>query len=288
MAFKIKIPKGLSLAISGNRRLKKALDTWLILKAIHEDGAIQIPRKGGKDIVCRNLAADHRAAFGVCYKTISTRITWLIQNGYIRDTGHGWELISWIDLGRKLNLPFCNRFYHVKPSGVKIEYILDQKTIDEKIQQCREAYRFKLKYTPGLEYEIEKIAGSANASAVYSSQFDAYYRNGCGFSENEYYVLMKILNPDFALNYRSLSRLFGYNAKGSMAYRKRKLQALGLINITPRVYEVSPDGKTTPGSRKFMMGTVKYFRPVKKLGLLLPDKIEILSHNPVIPAMEKN
>lgn len=273
--MKVRIPKDLPLLVANNRRLKKLLDTWLVLKSWSESG--NIPCTSIRDVAASLAATGH---FNKCSKTIHNRISVLIKAGFIRHSEKQLELISWSEFRDKMGMQYCNRFYFVRTGQAPVEHILDAKAMSEKIDKCKEAYAMRLRANPALGHELKEISGGASPAAVYQSQLYAFKTNGMGLSSNDYAVLMDFANPNFIPGSKGWNRLFGYSGRGSSAYLKSKLQRSGLIEVVKRQMGLDLALKTTADSRRTLLGKVAYFRKENKLVLTLTDRINFLPANP--------
>lgn len=271
--MKVRIPKQLPIKAAGNRAEVKALAAFCLLKAIYPDGNFKDERSSRT-----NLAY----VGGFSERTADRRISQLLQMGLVREKDYSLELVSWSDVSRTYDC-YSSRFYHVTISAqTNLELVFDQKTIYEKKQQCKSAWKFRLtKVLPMLGDDLREVSATLDSREVFYHQFNCYRSNGKGYTpDQEINLDVYTHRAEFEVGYKALSKLFGYNGIGSFAYRKRKLEKAGLIEVDrQRIYKLDVGRKTTQDSRITKLGNVSYFRPEKCPVIQLPDKIDILSHN---------
>ena len=179
-----------------------------------------------------------------------------------------------------------NGFYHIKLTERKFGYILKHKwkianviealAIEERQRKSHNTYTSQLNRSIEVKQWIVETVGSPLSEAVLYSQIHHYLNYGKKISVDELSVL-HAYRADFNLNYNTLSNLFNYSGFGSMAYKKRKLIELGLIQVTPRAFEL--ENHTTTRSRKTMLGVVRWDGTRRKVMLYMPDAIKFYSPN---------
>lgn len=267
--FKVRIPKGLGLALANNRKMRKALDSWLVMKEL-ANGCISLRDFDNVAEACK-----------ISPKTLERRLCVLSEEGLCEIKHGNIYLASYRKLAEYCELPFHDRYYYwvYDELSPKIEYVLVQKAIYEKKKECKNAWHFKINANPGLELELRKIANGVAPDKVLYNQLWSYAEPNT-FSISDQAALDPHLHrADFELSYKRYSEIFGFASKGAFAYRKRQLQQLGLIEVNKRSVELNRANKTTELSRETKLGTHKWFRPVKQLVLVLPDELKIRAFN---------
>ena len=280
-SLKIKALNGLHLAIGNNKGLRM-LEVLYVIKALWVD----CPMPNSPQAVHQVASA-----LGICTKQVNRIMVQLQQNDLIRSyTDRGHDAISWDELRERYSINH-KHFYHIdfKPIGKKgqklrLWHILYTKVVTEKKQQCKHAFKQRVKHNEVIEQVLNEVAGNAlDAYAVATHQLRCFVTEGAIYSDEERYVLSthymhkddKILRGDLELNQRTLRKIHGYKGYGSVTYMDRQCQQLGLIVKSKRI-DVIP-GHTTRGSRRNdRQGFIKYDRVKNELLLIRCSAIEVL------------
>lgn len=274
---KIRCLKGLPLAMgmAKDRHLFKALETFCFIKAYClTENFIATPAN------IRQIAQDSRRS----EKTIGRRIDILVENGWLRLVGsRTYEHISWDQLRCKYNIQH-ERFYHITPcQRVQTEYILKAKVLSEKRQHCELGYRVHLQRKPFDAEIIERVTGSLKGETVAEYQLDNFLSEGRLFDAEASATLSmrytdrrhEHINGDFEINYKTGTKIYGYQSYGGYAVMKRRLHSLGVIVVETRRYVVPKGTNTTLKKRKTRLGYVKFEADLNQVHLIRPDKITV-------------
>lgn len=273
--FKIKIPQTLPAAIAHSNKLKSSLDTWLVLKSYCESGIVKLGAIERKDL--SNIC--------ICsVKTFTKRLKHLAGLGLIEYSKQSALLCSWDKLAAifELKEEAGHKLHHyfIKYDGSKrIFDVLEAKMMQAKEAQCRKAAISKLTRNSIIAQEVKQLAGHVNMEAVLHSQLHHYLNEFKQLSEDEYFVLFKVARADTALSSKQWAWLFDVRGRGTMAYKKRKLVAAGLITVTKRAYVLPSGTHTTKASRKCILGTAPRIKD--KTVFTMPDAITYLSASPL-------
>lgn len=263
---KYKIPKGLALQVAGDNQLRKALDTFIVMKAIVDGGrfANTIAQRKGLAMECR-----------VHVKTFNSRLQRLEAEQLVTITTETVTLASWNALTDQYGL--SGRFNYVE-TAERIEYVLLAKLIHEQKTRCKITHKNKLKRDPIIRYALHNATAQERPRSddVLNSQVHCFVTEGKDYSADDRYILSLFqFRADFDCSYRRYSQLLGYSSKGGFAYMKRKLQRLKLISVQSRRGTLAT-GHTTTSSRKTMLGQAPYLPVQNRPVLIMPDKIEVL------------
>lgn len=265
-SIKYKIPKGLPLAVSKDKPLRKAVASLLVLKAYYiNQGHIRHNELDQAAIYCH-----------VSTKTLSRRIDLLISVDLMYDKQDNYYFASWDTICEYFKLE-RDKFHYVRDTGLDLVDILELFAMRAPVDNQTKAYYNWLKFTPGLRQELAEVTGGATkAEAVLQVQLHCFLTEGRGYSDNQKDIL-GMIGADFSVNTYYYNEMFNYRGIGSMAYKKRKLQKLGLLEYTHRVYPL--DGHTTRRSRETNLGDV--IHPTRgtasKPVLVMPDSIVFYS-----------
>ncbi|MCW5907330.1 MAG: hypothetical protein KIS94_05690 [Chitinophagales bacterium] len=285
----IKLLKGLPLAAveAGERSaFLRALETFCYMKAMWPDR----PMPNNPDAI-NLLAAESKRST----KTIKRRLAYLQSRDLVRAHHlRGYDCLSWRALARDYAIPH-QHFYHIKNSAyVHLYDIIDKKVESEKQKQCSVAIRNRVKSNRYTQEIIEEVSGSRfYPEALAEHQLNYLLSGGRSHAhcDDAQYVLSthytqayndrekeKKLRGDTALCSRSLTKLYGYSGHGTMAYKKRKWQRLGLCNVFQRVFTIPNGIYTTKASRKHRLGFIRFNTANGLTELVMPD---LISDNPL-------
>lgn len=264
----------MSLAVAGNKRLRKALSLYLYLKALDDNGC------GRMQFV--NFIKQAANDLHVHERTIKNWLKLAIEFELLSETykrSGTYSFLSWIELSRKYQC-LSNRFYYIKVQNInfKFEYILERYAIEEKLNQCRKACQNKYNYNlvkEELENVVSELGITKSLTDLKNCRNFDFLTAGMHLTENQRFFL-NIANPDINVGYKRFSQIFNYNSRGGFAYMKRILSKYGLISIESRQYPVKEEFRhlmSKMASRKTQLGQVNYFRPIRTLVLTLCDNI---------------
>lgn len=277
---KIRCLKGLPLAmgLAGDRHLFKALETFCFIKAycLKENFVATCSN-------IRQLAADS----GRSEKTIVRRIEVLTEQGWLRQVNGKrnkvYEHVAWDVLRIRYNVQH-ERYYHITPcKRVQTEYILKAKVLSEKKQHCEFGYRVHLRRKPFDAEIIQQVTGTLNGETVAEYQLDNFLSEGKLFDAEAASALslryidrrQEHINGDFEFNYKTGTKIYGYQSYGGYAVMKRRLHSLGVIIVEQRRVVVPKGKNTTLKKRKTRLGFVKFERDLNEVHLIRPDKITV-------------
>lgn len=267
---KYRIPKQLATIVAQNKEERKALDTFITIKAFTDE-----PRFSDTPEQIRIFAKLNRRH----PKTIVARLKWLCKNGLcVHEAGY-YQLVSWQTLCQQYGI--LPRYYFFRSDSIfftqnkgYIEHVLEAKTVAEASARQKSAYKYKAERTPGYKEAIENTIGTQMSQAVFNSQLHLFTSGNTNNSDEAFFI--RQLRADFSNNYTSLTKMFGLTGLGSIAYKKRKLQSLGLWSIQKRVYECA---SIKNKNRNCILGQVRYSRLHGCVVLTLPDQIEEMNIN---------
>jgi hypothetical protein len=271
----IKILKGLSLAIAAEQQAFKLLETLAFIKAVW------VSQPMPNTLAARGILAELSLR---STKTINRRINALIGIKWLHKCGHGYEAISWSDLASKYHIRH-KHFYYVKiQEHVKLEYILQSKVIAEKKSQCKAAFNYRLSNAQSFKDEMKPVTGSVSSEAVATHQRQFFLVGGRGYSSEAKETLStiylrkesKMLRGDTNVSSGTLKMIFAKRGHGSIAYKKRRLQYLGLIEVRKQTFNIDNGIHTTKASRRTRLGFVKWNETDQQLQLIQPDDIQVL------------
>jgi len=265
----IKMPRGLPTKLAFSKRHRKSISLLLFLKAVCEEGRFKATK--AQYIRYANSFND-----GICYNTFITYINHLQELNLVSKKEGMLYLASWTVIRQTFDLT-SEKFYHYKQknnSKTKIEDFLEAKAMQEVMQRNRAAFYFWLsvhfeKY-PEDRKLIQSVAGSTKRSDIERSQLEQFLVRWQGLDDNTLFAL-ELRRADINCSYRYWWDFFWYNSRGGFAYKKRKLASKGLIEISPRIYEL--ERHTTRKARQWKCGTIHYDPRLKKAVLRLPDAI---------------
>ena len=279
----IKLLQGLPMAMGerGERHLLKALETFCFIKSIYVDRPM--PAKCA-EAVQYIAQASLRSA-----KTIQRRIALLVEEKWLRPQPDGLHPISWETLREQYAIRHY-RFYHLKPcKTVQLEYLIKAKIFHEKKQHCKIGYKAHLQREKLRAEMIEQVSGSLSSEAVAEHQLHCFVSAGQMYDEEARYALslqytrrdQEHLHGDLEINYKTTTRIFGYQSNGGAAYMKRTLQRKGVIEVTSRRIDLGRGKHTTLRARKTRLGFVLWNEDERKLQLVMPDKVEVIPNNAI-------
>lgn len=253
----------------------KAVEVYLFLKSYNESGNYRDTMQE---------TAQLAEKIGLCYKTFKKRLDVLKRLNLIKHTNKFFHVVSWDDFAQQFSLKDEKK--HIKYKYVKfnvdkpLRYILKNLFMIEKVNQCAQMAKYKLRKNLQIKHEIETITGgTTNLEAVKHSQFIYFLLNGKGLDDNEYYLLKTVARADTAISYRKWSQLFGYGSKGGFKYLKSKLSQYGLINDQVQAFEIPRGTLTTHQARKSNFGQVIWHEKERLLKYHTPNKIDFFSLN---------
>lgn len=272
---KVKIIKGLSLAIAANKQLRKSFEVYFILKSIDKknNGTFNYNTQSEKAI---NLLLFHK-------KTLKNRLEWCVNYGlckYCKNTGL-FFLKSYDKIAAMYNLKPIFETLKFDQQTQRLEYWLQAKAIQEKDQQCRLAYLRKLSKSPQIQQHLKNVLGNLNTPDITKAQILNYLTNG-NFSNNEdVNYILSVLRADTSISVSRYSEIFGQKNKNGFCYYKKRLKDMNLISVEKREVIQGFCKKTTIEQRNSILGTHFYNRETKKVHLRLPDLVKIqMPNNP--------
>lgn len=249
------LPEALAKVSTGERN---AISTFLVLKAINESGKFILREsiKKGKEPVYKIAANIADAVAQLCKqssKTVYNHIDYFLSEKLAVVNGEILHLCTYDELCKHFGLQHSGRSrYRVKPTHRKISHIIEVIALQQYKDFCKQTWKFKTENNPALKIELQNVVGKEGFSfsgAVWHSQQAAILSKGLHFDEDEMFVLMQN-RADFEINYKSISKLFGYESKGAVAYLKRKWAANDLADIKPRCYKLDYDLFSKSANRK--------------------------------------
>lgn len=287
----IKLLQGLPMAMGerGERHLLKALETFCIIKSMYVDRPMPVNN------TVKGLHASHESVVEIALlsmrsaKTIKRRIETLIDCKWLRIDQSGLHAISWETLREQYGIRHY-RFYHLKPcKTVQLEYLIKAKIFHEKKQHCKIGYKAHLQREKLRAEMIEQVSGSLSSEAVAEHQLHCFVSAGQMYDDDSRYALSlqytrrdeEHLHGDLEINYKTTTRIFGYQSDGGAAYMKRTLQRKGVIQITARRIDLGNGKHTTLKSRKTRLGFVLWNEDLRKLQLVMPDRVDVIPNNSV-------
>jgi len=265
---------------AGERHLLKALETFCIIKALYVDRPLPI-KKG---------AAEAQAVLSIAelslrsQKTIKRRIAFLIAQGWLRQQADGIHAISWEDLRERYSIRHY-RFYHLRPcKAVQLEYLIKAKIFLEKKAHCKLGFKSHLRREALRAEMIKEVSGSLQNEVVAEHQLSNFLSEGKLYDPESSYALslqytrrdQEHLNGDLEINYKTTTRIFGYQSDGGAAYMKRTLARKGVIQVHQRRVEVAKGTNTTVKARKTRLGFVLWNKDLHRLELIMPDKVDVI------------
>lgn len=291
----ILIPKCLPAALATESTgVRNAVSTYLALKAINQKGVFTrvLSKKCGlKTPVYKVVNSVVSMAAKLCKhstKTVHNHIDWMLSEGLATADGEELRIASYDNFCKHFGLHHSGRSrYRVKPTHRKLAHILEIIPLQEKKQQCKQTWKFKVNKDPLLKRELQNVVGNKFASfsgAVWNSQQHAILSRGIFLDEDETFVLMQH-RADFELNYKSISELYGYTGKGSVAYLKRKWSRGDVAQIISRSieldYELFRKSENRKNGQKVAgkYGAIIWNNQQRKVMFKTCDAIEVLNWN---------
>lgn len=272
------VPKGLSLLIIGDRKARKLIDTYLVLKAYSEGSKFE----NTTDAIAQAAIWCRRSI-----KTLHSRLKDLQAVGLIEYSKDGRFILvrGWKKLCEVYALDETRiRFYYVKHDKHRtVEDVLEYYAMKEKEKQCAQAALYKLNKSVEAKEVIEEVAGKT-LDAVAHSQLFHDLTNKRELSPDAAFILFSVLRGDTSISSRTWSKLFSYTSKGGFAYKKRKLKAKGLITVEERQWNMDKGTHTTKDSRKCVSGSAVWKNKERSLVFIAPCKIGYLDLNTPAPA----
>ncbi len=280
MLTTIKVLKGISTAVcaAGERHLLKPLETLFYIKAL----CVDRPFTNCPEALLKLTEISKR-----CRRTNKRRISTLIEHGFLRPDASGHlHAISWNDLRERYNL-LHTKFYIIPISQhVQLEYFIKAKVIAEKKQHCQLGYQANLKRNALRKEMIKEVCGSVKPDSVAEHQLECFIKEGRGYTEDAEYILSMqyrnrketFLNGDLEINYKTGTKVFGYQSNGGFAALKRSLKAKGVISVQPRRTTLARGTHTTVKSRKTRLGFVLWNEKERIVELIQPDKITVVPY----------
>ena len=282
-ATKIRVLKGLPLAIAPNRRLFYDLETLAAIKTMWIDRPM--PAATGAllqlaEVLNLSLKQLERPTIG--------RIERLLALGWLTFTqGRGYDAISWDSLAATYSIKHIH-YYHLPVTGATtLRKILISKAKLEKLNQCARAYCTRVKCNTSISEVLQEVTGTQptdfnfrETAAYHQLQNfaypDALYTDAGAYVLSAHYQNKadKVLRADNQLNYLTWSRLFGYKSRGGYAKLKRSLVSDGLITCHHRVYTI-PGHSTRESRAHTRMGYVHYNPATRELLLVQCDEITV-------------
>lgn len=258
------MPKGLPVKIGCSKHHRKSLSLLFCIKAHCDAGRFKKTK----------ILQQHYAGLArICYNTFLTHLVHLGQLGLVKVEGGYLYLASWEQIADKFELKGTLRFYHISsPTGkTKLEDILESLAMREVMDKNKAAFYFYLLMHPEVKETLQRVVGSANRSDVLRSQLENFLTAYGDISKSDAYDLT-LFRADNNVSYRYWSHFFVYNSKGGFAYKKRKLEALNLIEVE-RERKAVLNHHTRRDSRRCILGSVNWDSRIKKPVLTLPDAI---------------
>lgn len=269
--LRIRIPHGLPelLVQKDNRKLLRPVLALLHLKALYKHGRI-VDTPAGRREAANNLRISPKQLGRYLNELEANELVSYPENGAI-------HFASWEDLTAKFN---CSRSrYHLVPvmereRGYKMPEkwrttnALDWLIFSNRIELCKRTYFYKLSKAPGAEQDIKQVAGSLSKEAILQAQINCFLTNGASCDEEYRYQLM-CNRADFAVGVKGYGRLYGLTPQ-AISYKKKKLQALGMIQVEKRRIELT----RTKGNRQTFLGIVPWDSQRRKPVLNLPDSLK--------------
>ena len=206
MSNKIKIPKGLPLAVAHSKSLRKALETWLILKRDFDRGYMHVSRQ--------NLI-ELQDSLCISHTTILKRLRIAQANKLVRFTRiskshHLVHLCSWEQLASIFGL--TGGYYYVKPEfheAINLEHWLEAKAIEEKQLECKDAYYKRIaKYA--IKHELIKgvMDGKQPKGSFTEAALMAHLKDYVDGKQSPYSYLFDFARADINVGYKRLTDIF--------------------------------------------------------------------------------
>lgn len=250
--MKTKIITQIALQTAANKPLKRAFAFYFSLKTINTDGFFQ---SSGYAATAKSLK--------ITLPTFYSRLALLKQFNLSVNTKKQFTLISYEKACQLYNCQY-KYYYTTQPD---IQLALDGLAIKIRKQAMSAAFQRKLQKYPAIAESLEQITGLERTNKNFQEAIiGSLIQDHVNFSRPDNLDLYT-LNADDNMNYITLSLLFGYNSRGGMAYKKRKLEAAGIAKAVKRQYSINMHRYSSN------QGNVCYFRPDKSRVLTLCDKV---------------
>lgn len=274
----LKVLKGLPLACAGEGPgFLRALETYCYMKAMWTDKPMPDTPEARQQLATES---------GRSVKTIKRRLARLQELGLITcQLYRGYDACSWDKLRERFGIKHAH-FYHIQnKKHIRLYDILDKKVESEKQKQCSVACNNRVKFNTYIRQSYEEVAGKFNRLHLAHHQLQLLLNGGQHYPDDFAYIFNtryrgqyknaddKKLRGDTALSSRTLTKLYGYKGHGTMAYKKRKWQRLGLCDVFSRRVEVPNGIYTTVEARKHRLGFMRFDRQKGVLELIMPDLI---------------
>lgn len=266
----IRIPRQLGLAVMHSKRLRKCVEVLLYLHYYCD---------AGRYADTKAMHTEYAAKCRRDVQTYDTRIKELIRLKLAHRKDGMLYFASWDKIGEYFKIQIRRGGHYVQPptGDARLEDILEAIGMNEYMEKCKQAFYYYINKYPEARETMQRVAGSSSRDAIHYSQLATFLRNYKGLNDEDRYWL-HAHRADNNLSYAKWSKLFAYKSKGGMAYKKRKLEKLGLINIERKRTFVM-EHHTTRQSRQWIMGTSYYASKDKTPAMQLVDAITFNSLN---------
>jgi hypothetical protein len=264
------------MGLAKDRHLFKALETFCFIKAYCLKSNFNASPAN-----VATIATESRRST----KTIKRRIELLVAQGWLRPIGNSmYEHAAWDTLRIRYNIRHTH-FYHLKPcKTVQLEYLIKAKVFSEKKTHCEFGYRVHLRRKPFDAEIIKQVSGTLRGEVVAKHQLENFLWEGKSYDAEASSALSlryvhrneNHINADFEINYKTGTKIYGYQSYGGFAVLKRRLIALGVIERESRRTVIAQGHNTTLKKRKTRLGFVKYERDLRQVHLIQPDKITVV------------
>jgi hypothetical protein len=246
---RLHIPKGLETALADKPKLRKAMDTYIMLMYIMPDQACFKKTRQVMESVADKC--------GISYDTLTRRMKLLAEHDISYVYADQWYIRGWDRVIDYFKLSGKN-FYRIKYTGRKVEYLLRWLSPQPIVQTMKDCYKYYMDKTAGLKENMIEVTGSASAADVLKLQLSEFIHE-----RTEYQYLWDKIHADFNLSTHSLRELWGMTSKGGVKYWKDKFEKMGLWAVKKRHVVLS--GHKTEKSRKTTLGTVVYAHEIIRL-----------------------
>ena len=271
-SIKYKVPKGLGTLVAKDKEQRKAIDTFIVIKA-----HITAPRFANTPRNIQQIAIANRRHV----KTIRARLEWLCANGLATLKNGNYSLLSWEDfcahygILKQFNFFKSDSYFFTKFKGY-VENILESQAVMSRIEYQHYIFKIKTDF-PEYKETCASILGTSDSEAILKHQRHIYGK-GERFKTNEDWLLNEF-RADFQISGNTLKQVFGLSGLGAAVYIKRKMQAKGLWTVTKREYEC---GNDIPREvRNTHLGSWHWDNKTGKIMLVMPDKIKANNINSI-------
>ena len=261
---KLKILKLIPTVTADNKALRKAFETFFLLKHHVVEG--EVYGYSSKSAMLSELCC-------ISTRTFYTRLELMRKAGLVKTKKGKLVLASWDAVCKKYNVR--KNFYYIREDiyeNTKVEYIIEAKTIQEAQKRRANAFYAKIACNRFAEAEYRNITGFAKTSrrAILEYVIDCF-KNPSKYNEDERYFLLSFANPDEHLSAKAISSLINGRMSASMGtYTKRKLMRNKLASLQHRIIQ------SNELPREAIQGKVYYSRAIKKTILILADKLDVI------------